>query len=120
MKRLLIIEDDRDFADIIEMALLNRFLVKVKNDTENLLEVLDDFKPDVLLIDNYVGQKKAIEIISEIRDKDTYANLPLILYSAHPNVEHIANELRANGWLLKPFKLTDLYATIEKVLNEVA
>ncbi len=120
MKKLLIIEDDSDFADIIAMALTNRYLINVKNDTENLLEVLNDFKPDVLLIDNYVGQRKATEIIAEIRHLDVYANLPLILYSAHPNVEHLAKELKANGWLLKPFKLTDLYATIGKVLNEVA
>ena len=65
MKRLLIIEDDLDFTNIIEMALVNKFTVQVKNDAYNLLEVLNNFMPDILLIDNHVGQKKAIEIVTK-------------------------------------------------------
>ena len=119
MKRLLIIEDDADFASIMEMALTKNFIVLVKKDGHNMTETLNNFRPDLLLIDNQVGQKTSKEIITEIRLCTNYAATPFILSSAHPNVEHIAKELMANAWLLKPFKLTDLYAIIEKVLLEI-
>lgn len=120
MKRLLMIEDDADLAAIVEMALYNRFILQIKKDGHNLIEVLDNFKPDVLLIDNHLGQKTAKEIIAEIRLCDGYAAIPFILFSAHSKVEEIARELMANAWLHKPFKLADLYTTIETVLHATA
>lgn len=77
MKRLLIIEDDADFSGIIEMTLSRRFILQVKKDGHYLIEVLDNLKPDVLLINNRVPQKTTKEIIAQMRFCKSYILIPL-------------------------------------------
>jgi DNA-binding response OmpR family regulator len=116
MKKILIIEDDEDIAEIITLALAGKYIVKARTDNKELLEILRDFQPDLVMLDYYIGQKKAHEIVEEMRNGAVNKDLPFILFSGHQDIQRLAYEMGASAWLAKPFNLSDLYSTIKKVL----
>ncbi|HMI63833.1 MAG TPA: response regulator, partial [Puia sp.] len=81
MKKILVIEDDEDIAEIINLALAGKYLVKASTDNKELLEILENFQPDLVMLDYYIGQKNAHEIVEEIRAGAANKNLPFILFS---------------------------------------
>ena len=118
MKKLLIVEDDVDMTDILRIALAAKYDLKIVHDSKSIPSALENFLPDVLLLDNFIGQSKATEVLKEIKLLNELKIIPFILFSAHPDIEKIAITMNANGFLPKPFKLTELYACLDKVISE--
>ncbi len=119
MKKILVIDDDEDITFIVEMALAEKYIIKVRNDTKNLIGVIEDFLPNIILLDNYIGNKLAQEIVTEIRQHEAIKDVPLILFSAHDDIAKLAENINASGFLPKPFELESLYSTIENILVEI-
>lgn len=115
MKKNFIVEDDEDISDILTIVLGNKYNLSIINDTNNLMERLAEFLPDLVINDNFVGQKVAAEIIKEIRAEHRFNNIPIILFSGHPDIEKLSKEIEANSYLSKPFTLHQLISCIENV-----
>lgn len=120
MKKILVIEDDQDIADIVEMALADKYIVQTQTDNNLILDSFREFKPDLILVDNQIGQRYATEIVSEIKRTNDYNNVPFVLFSGHEDIRRIASEIEANAYLPKPFALVDLYKCIDVVLSKCA
>lgn len=120
LKKILVIEDDQDIADIVEMALNDKYEVKTEMDNTRILGALDNFTPDLIMVDNYIGQKQAPEIMREIKNISAYKNIPFVLFSGHHDIQRIATEIHADAYLAKPFDLIDLHECIDGVLSQFA
>jgi DNA-binding NtrC family response regulator len=120
MKKVLIIEDDPDIADILEMALSDRYSLLILNETSTLVRNLKDFSPDLILIDNYIGQIQAPEVIKQIKSFAAYQHIPFILFSGHYDIENVAKKIGASAYLAKPFELDDLYTCVDSVLTTIS
>ncbi len=120
MKKILVIEDDQDIAEIVEMALEDRYLVKVEMENSHVLEAFDNFMPDVIMVDNQLGQRRAKDIVSEIKNITAYKTIPFVLFSGHQDIERLAQEIDASAYLSKPFALADLYSCLDDVLSNCA
>ena len=116
MTKIFIIEDDEDISDILTLTLGNKYNLLIINDTNNLIARMSDFLPDLIITDNFVGQKVAAEIIKEIRSEHLFSNIPFILFSAHPDIEKLSEDIAANAYLSKPFTMQELNSCIEKVI----
>lgn len=119
MKKIFIVEDDVDITDILTIALGARYNLSIINDTNNLMEKMSTFLPDLIITDNFVGQKVAAEIINDIRSEDRFMNIPVILFSGHPDIELIAKKIGANAYLSKPFTIKELNTCIEKQFDNL-
>jgi DNA-binding NtrC family response regulator len=117
MKKIMLIEDDEDIADLVDIILSSKYKVKIHKNGFGIIKVLQQYLPDVILIDNSVGQKTAADIISEIKSSCILPIPPYILFSAHPNIEAITKQIGAVGYLAKPFEIEQLYTCIEKALD---
>lgn len=115
MKKIVCIEDDPDFADVIELALSDLYDTKIVMNTKDVMETLHDFLPDLILIDNYIGLVQAAEVVKEIKSSSLLEHIPFILCSGHVDIKNIALEISASAYLEKPFALADLYAIIDQV-----
>lgn len=116
MNKIICIEDDPDIAAVIELALGDLYILKMIHDTQDLMETLLVFKPDLILIDNYIGPIEAAEVMKEIKTSELLRNIPFILCSGHVNIKEIAHEISATAYLEKPFELSALYAVVNKAL----
>ena len=119
MTKIFIIEDDEDISDILTLTLGNKYNLLIINDTNNLIKRISDFSPDFIITDNFVGQKVAVEIIKEIRDEHLFSNIPVILFSAHPDIKKLSEEIAANAYLSKPFTMEELNSCIDKVVAKL-
>ncbi len=119
MKKILVVEDDYDIGEIVEMALSSKYDILIKQDSIQLLDVIKQFMPDVILIDNFIGHKEAKEIIKEINFDSKNLGIPIILFSGHPSIATIAIEIGAIDYLPKPFNLDDLDNCVARVLSTI-
>ena len=117
MKKILILEDDPDIGEIVEIALSPKYVTLVKRTDKGLQEHINSFQPDVMLIDNHIGQTDASVIISKIKAGENYKSTPFILFSGSNDIKTLAEELGATAYLSKPFNLNQLYQCVENVLT---
>ncbi|MEO3408571.1 response regulator [Mucilaginibacter sp. CAU 1740] len=116
LKKILVIEDDPDIADIMEIALSDKYDVAIKTDGYHVSDHIESFNPDLIMLDNYIGQKQAREIIAEIHEVDDHRNIPYVLFSGHEDITRIAKHINATAYLAKPFALDDLYKCVDSIL----
>ncbi|PWK76581.1 two-component system cell cycle response regulator DivK [Mucilaginibacter oryzae] len=112
----MVIEDDPDIAYIMEIALGDKYQVEVKSNGHDVIEDIKSFGPDLIMLDNYIGQLQAHEIIREIHLVDDHRSIPFVLFSGHENITQIARNINATAYLAKPFALEDLYKCVDSIL----
>jgi len=111
---ILVVEDDPIIAQLIEHYLTkfgHRVLDCVDN-SERALDLIHNFKPDLVILDiNIEGSKDGVDVASVIQSK---YKIPFIFLSALSDQETIerAKNVKPIGYVVKPFKESDLYATI--------
>lgn len=123
MSKILVIEDDRDFADSIK-ALLESFLKDAVVDIagsgiEGLRIAVSDL-PDVILLDLGLPDMEGFEVSRKLKADDTTSNIPIIILTGigmDSTVKIKALELGADAFLSKPFEPGELAAQITAMLR---
>ena len=78
MKRILIIEDDRDIVELVRYNLANEgFQVNAALDGNTGLSSLKKTPPDLLLLDLMLPKMSGLEICREVRKDDSLNRLPI-------------------------------------------
>lgn len=115
IKKILILDDDAEILDLLQRILGTRYILLTKIDTENLEKDLSEFKPDVILIDHFIGNKTSLEIINKtLRHMN---NIPVILHSAHDEIEKISIDARAAGFIKKPSSIHEIREYLSRILE---
>lgn len=118
--RLLVVDDEKYIGNLIRDALASEPLeLSVFNDPVAALKHIDENPVDLVLTDVVMGEHSGIEIFDAVR-----ANSPdavVIIMTAHPTVETAISVLRngAYDFLVKPFKIELLKATINRGLEKL-
>jgi two-component SAPR family response regulator len=116
LKKILLIDDDGDITDMIKIVLDGRYEVETKADHVGIPATMESFEPDLVMLDNSIGQMKAIDIVPNLQSADGYNIVPIVLFSAHADIAGIANEINADAYLAKPFDLVELYTCIDRLI----
>lgn len=120
MKKILIIDNDKDFRDMISQALSRRGYEPVLEVTgNNGLHRAVREKPDLILLDIRMPAMNGITVLKDLKgDGRTFA-IPVIVVTGMASDAQIAEafESGASSVLLKPFNLEKLYSEIERVLS---
>jgi len=57
LKRILMLDDNQDILDIVKEALLyEQFEVRITSDSENIIQIIQSYKPDLLAVKLFVGR----------------------------------------------------------------
>ena len=95
MKKLLIVEDDKNWADI-----LGKFAADVGAEYRvavsggQAIEIIDDWQPDALILDMLLAGETAIALLNELR---SYADLASLLIVVCTNIDVKMDDLRPLG-----------------------
>ncbi|MGN6180204.1 MAG: response regulator [Mucilaginibacter sp.] len=112
-KRILILDDDKDVLDVMQEALTYEgFEVQTISATENIFPVLEQYRPDILLIDYLLNGINGGEICSQIKKNEHTHNLPVVILSAYPRVINSLGYYQCNKFISKPFDLDELVGGI--------
>ena len=104
MTKIAIIEDDAMIAQMYQMKFeLDGFFVEISNNGSDGLKMLDDFKPDLLLLDIQLPEISGIEVLKKLRQKANFKNLPIILLtnSDRSEIPENSEPLKSANYIVK-------------------
>src|SRR5436189_3422298 len=106
MKRILIIEDDRDLAELVRRYLEKAgYKVEVNASGREGLASLTAHPPDLLVLDLMLPHLGGVDICRVARSTGNTAAIPIIMLTARAEeAERIAGlEIGADDYIAKPF-----------------
>jgi len=114
-KRVLVVEDQPRVLVFIEIDLkLRGFDVFKSSSGQKALEMLEDVKPDIMLLDIVMPGMDGFEVLEKLR---SYSNMPVIAFSASPANQDKAILMGANDFMHKPFDPDEMARKINLQLN---
>lgn len=117
-KLVLVVDDEQIVLEMLEDTLTdNGYLVEKSSNGIDTLSKIKHLHPDVVLLDNRMPELSGMEVLKFI--KQTGDDIPVILMTAYSSTDVTiqAMKLGAYNYIVKPFKLNDLLAIIEKATN---
>ena len=120
MIKAIVIEDDRDIAELIELHVedMGGQVEIFTNGKEGYREALKS-KFDILVLDINLPEMNGIEICRNLRDKGI--NLPILMLTARSQeMDKVCGlEIGADDYMTKPFSVRELIARIKAILRRV-
>ncbi len=120
INRVLIIEDDPDISDyLFETLSLSGYDACQAYDGIEGLSKIEQFKPNLLLLDIMMPKLNGIEVCRRIRANSDLRSLRIIFITAKNSLEEKLEgfEAGANDFIVKPFSSSELLARIEAHLR---
>ena len=114
-RRILIVDDNAGFVRLFERYLNNQpFLVNSTTSADQALQMLDDLKPDVIILDVMMPKRDGWEVLQEIRQSDAGAKAKVLVCSII-NDPDLAAAMGANGFLHKPVDRASLLQALTEL-----
>jgi chemosensory pili system protein ChpA (sensor histidine kinase/response regulator) len=84
------------------------------------ISVLQDTKPDVILLDIEMPRMDGYEFASHVRNDERYSDVPIIMITSRVGDKHRARaiELGVNDYLGKPYQDAQLLEAIQRQLED--
>ena len=120
MKRILIIEDDRDIVELVRYNLANEgFQVSAASDGSMGLAQVKKSPPDLLILDLMLPKLSGLEICKEIRRDEALNRLPILMLTARGEEADrvVGLEVGADDYVTKPFSPRELAARVKALLR---
>ena len=118
IKKVLIIDDDRDILEILTFLLSEEGYEVIASTTGEEVENLTEIKPDLILLDLRLAgtSTSGQEICCKLKADPNTENFPVILISAEPDIKAIALNCGADDFIQKPFDIFDFSAKVKSFL----
>ena len=117
--KILVLDDDPDILDIISYILLEKgYEVETLNRGIDIFNAIQNFNPDLILMDVMLGDMDGRVIWSNIKNSSETQSLPIILISASHNLsESLKQDGAPNDFIAKPFDIEHLVKKVEDQLK---
>ena len=119
--RCVMVVDDSVTVRKVTSRLLERqgIDVIVAKDGVEAMALLQERKPDVMLLDIEMPRMDGFEVARQVRHDERLKDLPIIMISSRTGSKHKAHaaELGVNSFLGKPFQESELLANIDELVN---
>ncbi|MEL6218635.1 MAG: phosphate regulon transcriptional regulator PhoB [Pseudomonadota bacterium] len=118
--RVLVVEDEDAICALLEYNLQKEgFDVRVSTDGEDALLMIEEDKPDLVLLDWMLPGLSGIEICRRIRARPDSRDVPVIMLTARSDEDDRIRGLDtgADDYLTKPFSVPELTARVRALLR---
>ncbi len=116
--RILVVDDDRVIQQLLKVNLeLEGYAIEVAEDGEEALDLFDEFRPNLVLLDIMMPKLDGWEVCRRLKQGVDTADVPIVLLSARAQEADVQRgiELGVAAYVTKPFdpiQLLDLVADI--------
>lgn len=120
MQKILIIDDEADICLLLKRFLTKKgYEVEFATEAEKGLELLDNFRPDLVLCDFRLGKLDGAQILTLIKEK--FPKIPVLIMTGYSDIKIAVNvmKLGAFDYLTKPLFPDEIYLTIQRALAHV-
>lgn len=115
--RILLVEDDQNIVDLVRSNLIARdHDVAVSKDGSDAVELLQDFEPDMVILDLMLPGTDGFELCREMRERSSVGIVVLSARRGETDKVRALN-LGADDYMTKPFGVEELLARIHATLR---
>lgn len=119
---ILLVDDEPDIIELLEMFLTHEgYNVLIASNGEECLEILQQHVVDLIVLDVRMPYMDGWETLRNINEYPDLSEIPVILSTARTSSVDKVLGLQVFGvkdYLVKPLRLAELLASIERVLGE--
>ncbi len=123
MGTILIVEDERDIADLVKYHLEKAGLpARIVPDGKHALDLISREPPDLVILDLMLPSLDGLEVCRRLRGSPATQGIPVIMLTAKAEeVDRIVGlEMGADDYVPKPFSPRELVARVKAVLRRMA
>jgi len=124
-KRILVVDDEPDFAAIVQKNLKKEgFDVDIAYDGVQALEKIKANPPDAIVLDVMMPEKDGYEVCKELKESEEYRGIPILMLTAV--ADHVAStryshadgmSMEADDYLPKPASADDITDSLRSLLD---
>ncbi|WP_285060598.1 response regulator [Pedobacter ginsengisoli] len=117
-KKVFVFDDNADILDLCTIILEDAgYDIKTSSTSNNIVDQVMAYTPDIIFMDNWLPDVGGIDATRALKRHGTLKNIPVIYFSANNDVESLAQQAGADGFLSKPFDIQELENIISKHLR---
>lgn len=119
MKKILVVDDEIGVIESLKATFHQRYDVYTATSVEEVFEVLEANRIELLLLDIILPKGDGLQILSELRQR--YPETPVIMLSAVSTTSTIAEAIRLGAveFITKPFDVHDVRLIADKAIQTV-
>ncbi|MCU0609637.1 MAG: response regulator [Chitinispirillaceae bacterium] len=121
-KKILVIEDDKDIADLVKLVLETEdFEVETLLDPELALAKAADYRPDAILLDLLMPKIDGWTIFKRFRQEAAFNDTPIaILTAKSQQVDQMVglHVMNADAYITKPFGKQELIDKTNELISK--
>jgi len=119
-KGILIIDDEKSNIIALTHFLREDYSVFVTRDSRDALEMVEDHRPDIILLDIIMPEMDGYEVISALKKSKKANDIPVVFISGLVSPEAIKKgfSLGASDYITKPFEAAAVKNTVKKLLDQ--
>jgi len=120
MFRVLIIDDEKDICFLISEILVDEnFITESAINSNEALDKFDEFKPDLIILDVWLGNSEldGIELLKKFKNLNPL--IPIIIISGHGTVDMAVNAIKngAYDFIEKPFNSDKIIIVTKRAIE---
>lgn len=117
-RKIVIVDDDESILEALSVALgVYSFIVKTVVISKDVLPVVTNFKPDLILLDYFLSGEDGTELAKILKNNKETENSKIIMFSAHPSAKDFIEEFKIDAFVAKPFDIDSLVKKINLLLR---
>ena len=103
MQRMLIVDDEKDLCYLLAGMMNKKLDVHISHSLTDARQHLDEYKPDILFLDNNLPDGKGIDSIPYLRKQLPSARIVMMTSDTANDLEKTAKSYGADYFIYKPF-----------------
>lgn len=119
-KRVLIADDEPNIVAALEFLLeRNGYEVHVARNGEEALKLIEQHRPDLLLLDVMMPLRSGYDVCQRVREREDWRHIKIVMLSAKGRDVEVNKgmSLGADEYITKPFSTSELVARINALLG---
>jgi DNA-binding response OmpR family regulator len=120
-KKILIADDEPNIVVSLEFLMKQKgYIVRVVTNGEDALHAVDEFGPDLILLDVMMPRLSGYDVCQKVRENPAWAGIRIIMLSAKGRDVEVNKGMAvgADAYVTKPFSTKDLIAQVAQMLGE--
>jgi len=118
MMKILVIDDDPDVRTVLELVMKKEgFAVQTASKKEEVFEKLQQFHPQVILLDVLLSGADGRDVCREIKSMDAFREVPVVMVSAHPGAGENFKDYGASDFVTKPIRTEQLLEMVRRLAS---
>lgn len=118
MKRILLIEDNQDLRQATKDYLEDSgYQVIAKSDGTNFRQVINQFHPELVLLDINLPYKSGDQLSREIKTHPDANGVAVVLVSSVDNLPELTKQAKADAFIQKPIDFNYLLSLVEHLIK---